>query len=166
DGDNVLRAATSRTNPSFNARLDIQNFPIYGPIFSGPHQTPWVCETVASGLGPALDEHCTVHVRYDWFYRTTAGTFQPLTTLTPPFPADLAQTTTIDGHTVNYIVRVESGTIDQSIYRIAILDDPTAPISNPWSPGGKKPGPGWNGKLFYYYIGGAGPGYRFGRNTV
>ena len=70
------------------------------------------------------------------------GRFSRSTTLTPPFPADLAQTTTIDGHTVNYIVRVESGTINQSIYRIAILDDPTAPISNPWSPGGTEAGPG------------------------
>src|SRR5262249_51321292 len=68
--------------------------------------------------------------------------------------------------TVNYIVRVESGTIDQSIYRIAILDDPTAPISNPWSPGGRKPGPGWNGKLSYPFGGGCGPGYRSGRNAV
>jgi hypothetical protein len=40
-------------------------------------------------------------------------------------------------------VRVESGVIDESIYRIAIIDDPANPISNPWSPSGKKPGPGW-----------------------
>jgi hypothetical protein len=166
DGDNVLRAATKRTNPSLNARLDIRNFPSHGPIFSGPHQVPWICETGASGLGPSLDEHCTVPTRYDWFYRTTTGAFQPLTTLAPPFPADLAQTTTIDGHTVNYIVRVESGTIAQSIYRIAILDDPAAPISNPWSPGGRKPGPGWNGKLSYPFGGGCGPAYRSGRNLV
>ena len=72
-GDNALRAATQDTNPSLNARLDIRNFPIYGPIFSGPHQVPWICETDTSGLGPSQDEHCTVPVRYEWFYRTTAG---------------------------------------------------------------------------------------------
>ncbi len=166
DGDNVLKVAAKDANPSLNGRLDLRNFPSYGPIFAGPHQLPWICETDTSGLGPALDEHCTVPTRYDWFYRTTAGTFQPLSKLTPPFPADLAQTTTIDGHTVNYIVRVESGTIDQSIYRIAIIDDPTAPISNPWSPGGKKPGPGWNGKLSFPFGGGCGPAYRSGRNAV
>ena len=166
DGDNVLKVAAKDANPSLNGRLDLRNFPSYGPIFAGPHQIPWICETDTSGLGPALDEHCTVPTRYDWFYRTTAGTFQPLVTLTPPFPADLAQTTTIDGRTVNYIVRVESGTIDQSIYRIAIIDDPTAPISNPWSPGGKKPGPGWNGKLSFPFGGGCGPAYRSGRNAV
>jgi len=167
NGKNVLKASTAKgINPSVNARLDVQNFPIYGPIFAGPHQVPWICETDTSGLGPALDEHCTVPVKYEWFYRTTAGTFQALTSLTPPFPANLAQTTTIDGQTVNYIVRVESGTIDQSIYRIAIIDDPTNPIRDPWAPGGKKPGPGWNGKLSYPFGGGCGPAYRSGRNTA
>src|SRR5947208_2384711 len=61
---------------------------------------------------------------------------------------------------------VESGTIDESIYRIAIIDDPTNPISNPWSATGKKPGPGWNGKLYIHFTGGEGPGFRSGRNTV
>jgi Tannase-like family of unknown function (DUF6351) len=166
NGDNVLTASSRRTKPSLTTRLDLRNFPIYGPIFAGPHQTPWICETVASGLGPSSDEHCTVPVRYDWFYRAQNNTFKPLPSLTPPFPADLAQTTTIDGRTVNYIVRVESGTIDQSIYRIAIIDDPTQPISNPWSAGGKKPGPGWNGKLSFPFGGGCGPAYRSGRNVV
>jgi Tannase-like family of unknown function (DUF6351) len=164
DGHNVLTARTRRGGQS--GRLEIRNFPIHGPIFSGPHQVPWICETDTSGLGLALDAQCTVPRRYDWFYRTTAGTFQPLPSLIPPFPADLAQTTTIDGHTVDYIVRVESGTIDKSIYRIAILDDPTNPIANPWSAGGQKPGPGWNGKLSYPFGGGCAAGYRSGRNTV
>jgi hypothetical protein len=166
NGRNVIKATSKQARPALNAQLVVHNFPSYGPIFAGPHQQPWICETDTSGLGPPLDEHCTVPVRYEWFYRTTGNTFQPLPNLTPPFPADLAQTTTIDGRTVNYIVRVESGTIDQSIYRIAILDDPTNPIRDPWAPGGKKPGPGWNGKLTYPYGGGCGPAYRSGRNTA
>ena len=167
NGANVLTAATRRTKPSWNARLDVQNFPISGPIFSGPHQVPWICETLASGLGdPPATGPCVVPSRYEWFYRATDNSFKPLPTLTPPFPADLAQTTTLDGHTVNYIVRVESGTIDESIYRIAILDDPANPIRNPWSAGGKKPGPGWNGKLSYPFGGGCSTAYRSGRNTV
>src|SRR5215218_9168172 len=28
----------------------IENFPIEGPIFSGPHQTPFVCKTIQAGL--------------------------------------------------------------------------------------------------------------------
>lgn len=165
-GANVLVATTKNTQPSLSARLEIENFPSYGPVFAGPHQVPWICETATSGLGAPLDEHCTVPVRYDWFYRASNNTFKPLPSLTPPFPADLVQTTTIDGLTVNYIVRVESGTIDQSIYRIAIIDDPTNPIRNPWSAGGIKPGSGWNGKLSFPFGGGCGPAFRSGRNGV
>jgi hypothetical protein len=167
DGDNVLAGATRGTKPSLHARLEIRNVPSHGPIFSGPHQVPWICETAASGLGaPPAAGPCSVPPRDDWFYRTTAGTFQPLPSVTPPFPPDLAQTTTIDGHVVDYIVRVESGTLDESIYRIAIIDDPTNPISRPWSAGGTKPGPGWNGKLSYPFGGGCGSAYRSGRNAV
>jgi len=143
-GLNTL-VATSRVDGHIIAKLAVQNWPLYGPVFAGPHQQPWICETQASGLGPPpASGPCVAPTRYDWFYRSTAGTFKALPSLDPPFPSDLAQTTTIDGNTVNYIVRVESGTIDESIYRIAIIDDPTNPISNPWSVGGKRPGPGWN----------------------
>ncbi len=144
--------------------LEIVNHPIHGEIF-GPHQRPWVCESQASGLGaPPTSGPCVVPTRYEWFYKTIGGATLPLPA--GPLPADLAQTTTIDGNTVNFIVRVESGTINESIYRIAILDDPTNPVSNPWSPGGKKPGAGRNGKLFYHFVGGAGPGFRSGRNLA
>ena len=165
-GANVI-LAKMRSDGSILTKALVQNWPIYGPIFAGPHQRPWICETEASGLGPPpATGPCVAPTRYDWFYRTTAGTFVALPNLTPPFPADLARTTTIDGNTVNYIVRVESGVIDESIYRIAIIDDPTNPISNPWSPGGKKPGPGWNGKLTWPFGGGASPAFRSGGNTV
>jgi hypothetical protein len=164
-GENVLSAETRRTKPSMNARLAVRNAPLYGPVFSGPHQRPWICESVSSGLGPApTSGPCVVATRYDWFYRATNDTFKPLAA--GPLPADLAQTTTIDGRTVNYIVRVESGTLDESIYRIAILDDPANPIRNPWSAGGKKPGLGWNGKLTVPFGGGCGPAFRSGTNSV
>ena len=149
------------------AKVTIRNSPITGPVFSGPHQRPWICETTASGLdAPPATGPCNVASRTDWYYKNTAGTFVPLTSLSRPFPSDLAKTTTIDGQAVDYIVRIESGTINESIYRIAIIDDPTNPIAKPWSAGGKKPGLGWNGKLYIAYVGGAGPGYRSGSNNV
>ena len=147
-------------------KLEITNYPSSGEIF-GPHQRPWICETEASGLGaPPASGPCAAPTKYEWFYRTTAGTFQPLANPGGALPADLAQTTTIDGNTVNYIVRVESGVINESIYRIAILDNPANPISNPWSKNGKKPGAGWNGKLSWPFGGGAEPAFRSGRNVV
>src|SRR5882672_7777077 len=165
NGDNLITAAARRA--SRTARLEVRNSPSSGPVFGGPHQSPWICETAAPGLGPPpASGPCVAPTIYEWFYRASNNTFKPLTSLSRPFPSDLVQTTTIDGRTVDYIVRVESGTINESIYRIAILDDPTNPIRDRWSAGGKKPGPGWNGKLSFPYGGGCGPAFRSGRNAV
>jgi hypothetical protein len=168
-GNNTLKATSKRVRGEDRqaGSLTIRNFPATGPIFSGVRQSPWICETAASGLGPPPSSGpCTAPVRYDWFYRTTANTFVALPSASPPYPADLATTTTVDGKVVPYIVRVESGVINESIYRIAILDDPANPIANPWKAGGKKPGAGWNGKLTWPFGGGASPAYRSGSNTV
>lgn len=166
DGNNEVQAVNGSGGPAL-AMGSIKSSPVTGPLFAGPHQRPWICETEASGLGaPTSSSVCTGNSKVEWFYRTTAGTFAPLTQLSQPYPGDLAKTTTIEGASVNYIVRVESGTIDESIYRIAILDDPAKPISKPWSANGTKPGAGWNGKLMYQYVGGAGPGYRSGSNSA
>jgi hypothetical protein len=167
EGRNVVTVSTRQHHRNTHLeKLEITNHPITGEIF-GPHQRPWVCETEASGLGaPPAQGPCVAQTRYEWFYRSTGGQLLPLPSTTPPFPTDVATTTTIDGVTVPYIVRVESGVINESIYRIAILDDPANPVSAPWSPGGKKPGPGWNGKLFYHFLGGCGPGFRSGRNVA
>lgn len=163
-GENVVTVSAPHQHRNVHyGSLKITNHPTSGEIFA-PHQRPWICETATAGLGaPPASGPCAAETRFDWFYRTTAGTFQPLPS--GPLPADLAQTTTIDGKTVSYIVRVESGVINESIYRIAILDDPAAPISNPWSSNGKKPGAGWNGKLTWPFGGGCGPAYRSGSNT-
>lgn len=149
EGENTIVATTVlTTGVTTQTTLKVTNHASTGPIFSGPRQQPWICETDASGLGaPPAQGPCIAATQYEWFYRTTGGTFEPLRSLTSPYPADLATTTTIDGTVVNYIVRVESGSINESIYRISILADPAAPIIDPWSAAGTKPGPGWNGKL-------------------
>ncbi len=77
-------------------------------------------------------------------------------------PANVATTTTSEGKTVNYVVRVETGTLNRGIYQIAILHDPT-----------KDPAPdfmvhpvGWNKRLVYTYGGGCGGGwYAQGNST-
>lgn len=154
-GDNLLMA---KGGPS-TATLKVTNYPIVGPIFSGPHESPYICETVASGLGTPVDADCSVVTRFDYFYRSTAGTFKPLPAL--PYPSDLVYTTTYGGQTVPYVVRVESGTINRGIYRIAILDDPASPPTDPW-----KPGSGWNGKLQFTFGGGCGYGKHQGNNQA
>ncbi len=156
-GENTLLAKAGKAQAS----LRVTNYPITGPILSGPHLTPYECRTVESGLGQPLDANCSAKQKIEYFYRATNNTFKPLVDVASR-PADLATTTTYDAKTVPYIVRVDSGTINRSIYRIAILDDP-----NPETSGGQwTPGAGWNRKLAVSFGGGAGTQYNQGTNQA
>jgi hypothetical protein len=163
-GRNTL-AVESRGLPTES--LALTNHPINGPIFSGPHQKPFICETqtfvlpvTGGNLGAPLDADCSTTTRIDYVYRSTNGTLKPLRDPTV-HPADLARTTTTQGKTVNYIVRVETGTINRAIYQIAILHDLLAgPLVDPWTSSAS-----WNGRLLYSYGGGAKAGYHQGRTT-
>lgn len=117
----------------------------------------------ASGLStPAFDAQCSIATEYKLFYRsTTPGCTSGLPDPNPPAvpaadncfkpytpgsaPIDLAMTTTNEGFTVPYIVRVERGTINRGIYDIAVLFDPAAPWSA-LAPQGQ-----WNGKVVYSF---------------
>jgi hypothetical protein len=157
-GKNVMTArAIGRNNQAYSsAQLVLTNYPITGPIFSGPQEAPFYCMTQlfrlpasTNTLGPALDENCSIATRVDYVYRTTGGTFQPLPSLTS-YPADLAQTTTSQGKTVPYIVRVETGTINRGIYETAVLHDPTTEKT----PTPFNPPAAWNQRLVYTLGGG------------
>ena len=146
-GKNELTAAVGEAIE----RLTITNYPIGGPIFSGPQVQPWICQTVEGGLGPALDAQCNAPTKVEFFYRSTnpATGFLAYDPANPP--SDVTTTTTDQGITVPYIVRREQGTLNRSIYSFAVLFDPSKPAL-PWlSP------TGWNHKLFYLFEGGALP---------
>ncbi len=146
------------TPPGRSATMTVVNHPITGGLFSGPQQQPFFCETTAFGLGPPLDAACSAPTRVSYVYRTTAGAFVALADPTAP-PADVARTTTLDGRTVNYIVRVERGTINRAVYEVAALYDPAHPPS-PFT--GE---PGWNERLIYTFGGGCNVGYHQGAST-
>jgi Tannase-like family of unknown function (DUF6351) len=157
-GENSLVAkAVGQNNETYRtARLTLTNYPITGPIISGPHEEPFYCMTQlfalpasTNTLGPALDADCSIATRVDYVYRTTAGAFQPLPNL-KSYPADLAQTTTTEGKSAPYIVRVETGTINRAIYETAVLHDPTAEAA----PTPFKPPAAWNHRLVYTLGGG------------
>jgi len=117
----------------------------------------------ASGLTTtAVDAQCNIATEFKLFYRTTtAGCSTALPDPSPPAapptnncfkpytpgttPVDLAMTTTTNGLTVPYIVRVERGTMNRGIYDIAVLFDPT----KPWT--ALAPQPQWNGKALYSF---------------
>ncbi|GAA3150137.1 hypothetical protein JOF29_008276 [Kribbella aluminosa] len=157
DGSNTVTAASSR--------LVITNHPRSGPLLAGPHETPYVCGTAdfvtlaKVKLGPPSDANCTVPTRVDYLYRSTAD--RSLKVLPATKPADLATTTTSDGRTVPYIVRVETGVINRSIYEYAVLNDPAG-----GEPSVVKAPSGWNGRLVYTFGGGCPGGwYQQGSET-
>ena len=149
NGTNVVSAwaGTSAVNP---ARHEVFNSPRVGPLFSGPHQTPYYCNTAALGAGAPTDANCSAATSVAYYYRDTGGDFNPLPD-PKSRPADLAQTTTRTGQTVDYVVRVETGTINRAVYKWAVLAS------------GGVTGTGWNKRFFYNYGGGCSTGHQQGQ---
>ncbi len=153
-----------------SSTLELTDYARTGPMFSGPYETPFTCQTdsfvLADGkttLGAPLDANCSANTRVDYVYRTNAAT--PVFTALPSttaLPADVAMTTTTDGRSVPYIVRVETGTLNRSIYQTAVLHNP---VSEPEPTFTSRPA-GWNGRLVYTFGGGCTGGwYRQGNTT-
>jgi Tannase-like family of unknown function (DUF6351) len=160
-------------------RLTLEDHPQTGPIFSGPHQVPFVCKTIQAGLGePLVDNqagqgfrvlnpdgttagwsrNCSAETRVDYQYRTTGGAFRALPA-DGSRPADMAQTTLLDGRTVDYVVRRERGTINRFIYSFATL----APLAEAQAPQTGEPDTSlWNKRLIYTFDGGV----AIGRNQA
>jgi hypothetical protein len=175
-GDNALHV---KANGNGGGRpppvhLTLKNHPVTGPVFSGPHQYPFVCNTVSNGLGqPIADDpatgtkvfdasnnvvgysrNCSVPPQVTFRYRTTGGSWAAYTPGMPR-PADMAQTTTIDGKTVDFIVRWERGTINRFMYSIAML----APFDDDAN---EKNRSAWNGRVIYRFDGGVAIGHTQG----
>jgi len=129
--------------------LEITNYSNTGPIVSGPHTTPFVCQTDTfklpdgSTLGPARDENCSFATRVDYVYLPKGGKDLKPMPDTSRLPADVAMTTTLTGATVPFVVRVETGSMNRGIYQNVILHDPTRePAPTPFTPPA-----GWNRRL-------------------
>lgn len=145
DGENTLTAKIGRET----ATLRMTNYPITGPVISGPWQTPFICQTESfvlpdgSRLGPPLDANCSVATRVHYVYqKNTGGALVPMPSTTS-LPADVASTTTLEGRTVPFVVRVETGTVNRGIYQNAVLHDPTRESA----PTPLKPPKAWNKRL-------------------
>jgi hypothetical protein len=161
------------------ARLRVTNYPITGPIFSGPHQAPFVCKTnqkqppFDDSLGePLVDNQagdgfrvlnpdgstagwsrdCSARTIVDFLYRTTGGAWKPLPA-NGERPADIAQTTTLDDRTVDFVVRRERGTINRFLYSYAMLAPAGASDTDTSL---------WNRRLVYAFDGGVAIGHSQG----
>src|SRR5206468_2463354 len=129
--------------------LVITNYSINGPISSGPYLPPFICPTQdfrlpdGTTLGTPTDVDCSAPTRIAYLYLPTGGTALIPLPLTPTLVPNVAMTTTLDGITVPFVVRVETGTMDRGIYQNAVLHDPTSePSPTPFTPPR-----GWNKRL-------------------
>ena len=163
-GANTIKARSRNVSRGRWVTLKVTNWPSSGPIISGPHSAPFFCQTEASGLGPARDADCTVTPTFSYWYKSKASPpvdsvpldlasasagFRPLSDPARPYPPDVDVTTTSEGRTVPFIVRVESGVVNRGIYHIAILDDPHRRAGG--SP--YRPTVGWNRNLVHQFGG-------------
>ena len=112
DGLEAGRHRLTATAGRDTARLTLTNHPLVGPLFSGPHEQPFVCETESAGLGPPLDADCSIATRSEHLYRTTSGEFAPWPAGATGYPADMARTTTTQGRTVPYVVITDAWLLD------------------------------------------------------
>jgi hypothetical protein len=103
------------------ARLTITNHPSGGPVFAGPQVQPWICDNASGGNGAPTDAKCTTKPTYELLYQAAPEHFEPYDPSSPP--AVVPTTTTDQGKTVPYIVRVERGTMDRGNYAVAVLWD-------------------------------------------
>jgi hypothetical protein len=126
---------TARIRDGAAARLLVTNHPIGGPVFAGPQIQPWTCQAGAK------DKKCDQARTFKFFYlpkgastqgggvpgttsNSSGGPFQPYDPKSPPPGDSIASTTTTDGVTVPFIVRLETGYIDRDQYAIATLFQP------------------------------------------
>ena len=140
DGDNTLEVYVK--GQSLRDTVEVTNWPITGPMFTGTHQAPFVCTTVQNGVArqPLVDSatppgyrvtnasgqtigysrNCSIDtfVSY-WYRRNTGGSLVPLPA--GPRPADMGTATLADGRTVDFIVRREVGSINRFLYSMAML---------------------------------------------
>jgi hypothetical protein len=135
-----------------SAKLVVTNHPIGGPVFAGPQIQPRDCQEGAT------DAQCNQKPTFEFLYlpkgastegaplpgvsgNGAGGPFQPYDPANPPSDDQIATTTTTDGVTVPFIVRLEQGYIDRDQYAIAALYDP----SKRWKP--TKPQPQFNHRM-------------------
>ncbi len=164
-GDSVIGASSA--SAELSEQLAVTNYPRSGPIISGPHQTPYVCQTEefetvgGSNLGPALNGNCQITSIVEYVYLATGEEgFKPFDVDAPELPEDIAF---LDGDTKTtpFVVRVETGSVNRSIYEIAMLIDPSSTSLSPWRKSRL-----WNDKLVYTHGGGCRSGwYQQGRVT-
>ena len=160
-GSNALVASQGGGTSS----ATVTNYPLSGPVISGPHESPFVCQTDAfklpdgSSLGTATDADCNAPPRVAYLYLQRGAAelvpWSPLNGDTSHLPDDTALTTTTAGLSVPFVVRLETRVINRGIYQSAVLHDP----SQEAVPSPLAPPRGWNRRLIAVQGFGCSPGW-------
>ncbi len=156
-------STVSATLGDHDASLELVDHPVSGPLFSGPHQSPYVCTTEENGLGAPGDE-CSAPAQVTWRYVDTTGASHDLADPTA-VPADVATTVTSLGTRVPFVVRVERTVLNRAVVETAMLD-PVPGAGTAVQAGSATPPTwdpkGWNGRLVMRFGGGCGVTYSQG----
>jgi hypothetical protein len=174
-GENTLDVFVK--GQSHRDSLKLTNYPVTGPMFSGPQQTPFVCTTIQGAVGrqPLVDSatppgyavrdsggnvigysrDCSIESFTTYLYRSTANNNWNPMPVDGSRPADMRTITLPDGRTVDFVVRREIGSINRFLYSIAMLADPDEDPADPDL--GL-----WNGRLLYWFQGGVAIGHSQG----
>ena len=148
------------------------------PLFSGPLTYPFYCgRNLITGGQPQVDnllregvpvfeqvsgkpvyDHvvgysrdCSHPTQAKYFYRSSSdGKFHPF-----EYAASDIDKIFVDGKTVDFVVRLETGTINRFFYAIAVLKGENETVARP-------SGTNWNKRLIYQFRGGVGIGRRQG----
>lgn len=149
------------------------------PLFAGPVHYPFLCRTEKSDLGqPLVDNQdgagmrvfelsddgrktdvisgyskdCSLETKARYLYkRVGTNSFFPLKEA-----KNDVERISFNGQEIDFVVRVETGTINRFIYVIAALRGSEETLAKPSSTH-------WNGRLIYQFRGGVGIGRRQGR---
>ncbi|HWJ04377.1 MAG TPA: DUF6351 family protein [Steroidobacteraceae bacterium] len=175
-GDNTLEVYVK--GQSHRDTIKLTNYPITGPMFSGPQQQPFVCTTIQGAVGrqPLVDSasppgykvtdtsgatigysrDCSIDTFVTYSYVSNTGGLKPYPA-GGARPADMGTVTLPDGRTVDFVVRREIGSINRFLYSIAMLSP--APGADNASQSDTSL---WNRKLLYWFQGGVAIGHSQG----
>ena len=153
EGKSRLEASVPRASGRSRERvlLTIVNYPLEGPMFSGPRQEVFLCATPGNAANAALppitpSETCATPTQTGFFYRAVSG-WSPYTPGTTP-----ADAVPVPPYGSPFVILWERGVIDRFIYSIAI------PVPTPTS-ADEVDLSRWNERLIYKFQGGVGIGH-------
>ncbi len=177
-----------RNTDPFDYPIKIGQVGPHQPLFSGPLQYPFLCGTQASGLGqPLVDNQDGIGMKvfatdpisnqltneiigyskdcltpttaFYYYHSSESGHFVRYDAAAMQNPDTPITQLTLNGKHIDFIVRVEMGTLNRFIYAIAALkgihETPKGNLSKP-------DGSHWNKTLIYQFRGGVGIGKRQG----